>query len=203
MERPRGAWIRKVYRSSPADKAGMRDGDVVLRFAGIDITDLNHLINMVSMAAVGEPAEVVVWRDRREHKLLVTVGDRDRTLTSIDGLRRTWRLTRPGCCADPTARAPARALFWGSSWPRSTPSLQSDSKSPNLAWRPRPECRQTDPLARLVMPTDVISSIDNEVIQSAEQAVKILNQRADHVQLNMSLDRLKNGKMEQHTVRVP
>ena len=38
------------------------------------------------------------------------------------------------------------------------------------------------PLARLVKPNDVISAIDNEVIQSAEQAVKILNQRADHVQ---------------------
>ena len=31
--------------SSPADKAGIRDGDVVLRFAGVDIIDLNHLIN--------------------------------------------------------------------------------------------------------------------------------------------------------------
>jgi hypothetical protein len=41
------------------------------------------------------------------------------------------------------------------------------------------------------------------VIQTAEQTVKILNQRADHVQLNMSLDRLKDGKMEQHKVRVP
>jgi S1-C subfamily serine protease len=59
------------------------------------------------------------------------------------------------------------------------------------------------PLARFVSPNDVISAIDNEVIQTAEQTVKILNQRADHVQLNMSLDRLKNGKMEQHTVRVP
>ena len=59
------------------------------------------------------------------------------------------------------------------------------------------------PLARLVQPADVISAIDNEVIQSSEQAVKILNQRADHVQSVISLDRLVNGKMERHTVRVP
>ena len=50
MERPRGAWIGKVHRSSPADQAGLRDGDVVLRFSGIEIIDLNHLINMVSMS---------------------------------------------------------------------------------------------------------------------------------------------------------
>ena len=76
MERPRGAWIDTVHQSSPAAKAGLRDGDVVLRFAGVEIVDLNHLINMVSMAAVGEPAEVVVWRDRREHQ---TQGDRGRS----------------------------------------------------------------------------------------------------------------------------
>jgi S1-C subfamily serine protease len=59
------------------------------------------------------------------------------------------------------------------------------------------------PLARLVQPNDVITAIDNQVIQSAEQAVRILNQRADHVQLVMSLDRLDKGSMERHTVRVP
>ncbi len=74
MERPRGAWIDGVHESSPAAKAGLRDGDVVVRFRGVDITDLNHLINLVSMARVGQPAEVVVWRDRREHAFQVTVG---------------------------------------------------------------------------------------------------------------------------------
>ena len=59
------------------------------------------------------------------------------------------------------------------------------------------------PLAHVVQPNDVITAIDNQAIQSAEQAVRILNQRADHVQLVMSLDRLDKGSMERHTVRVP
>src|SRR5262245_42555056 len=46
MLRPKGAWIGKVHASSPADRAGLKDGDVVVRFSGIEITDLNHLINM-------------------------------------------------------------------------------------------------------------------------------------------------------------
>ncbi len=83
MERPRGAWIDIVHQASPAAKAGLRSGDVVLRFSGIDVVDLNHLINMVSMAAVGEPAEIVIWRDRREYRLSVTVGERERTLTQL------------------------------------------------------------------------------------------------------------------------
>ena len=53
---------------------------MILRFGGVEIHDLNHLINTVSMTAVGQPADVVVWRDRREIRLKVTVGDRERTL---------------------------------------------------------------------------------------------------------------------------
>jgi serine protease Do len=203
MARPRGAWIGKVHRSSPADRAGLRDGDVVLRFSGIEITDLNHLINMVSMSTVGEPAEVIIWRDRREHKLVVTIGDRERTLTQST--------VAPEVASDPTGllRRPNRPGA-GSNY---VLGLELATLNPDLAKRFEiPESwrgalvlsvdRQS-PLARLVEPNDVISAIDNEVIQTAEQTVKILNQRADHVQLNMSLDRLKNGKMEQHMVRVP
>ena len=79
----------------PRRRPGIRDGDVVLRFAGVEIIDLNHLINMVSMSAVGQTAEVVVWRGRREYKLSVIVGERDRTLTPAavapDGGRATLR----------------------------------------------------------------------------------------------------------------
>ena len=49
----------------------------------------------------------------------------------------------------------------------------------------------------------MISAIDNQAIQTAEQTVKILNDRADHVQLVLGLDRMKEGKMERYTVRVP
>jgi S1-C subfamily serine protease len=59
------------------------------------------------------------------------------------------------------------------------------------------------PLARRVQPNDVISAIDHEVIQSAEQAVKVLNQRSDHVQSVIGVDRLVKGVMERHTIRVP
>ena len=63
LDRPRGAWIEKVYADSPAALGGLADGDVILQFAGVEIHDLNHLINTVSMTAVGVPADVVIWRN--------------------------------------------------------------------------------------------------------------------------------------------
>ena len=85
IERPRGARIREVYPSSPASRAGLREGDVVLRFGGVEIADLNHLINTVSMSPIGQPAEVVVWREGREQTFRVTVGERDRTFPQLAG----------------------------------------------------------------------------------------------------------------------
>jgi serine protease Do len=204
MERARGAWILTVHQSSPADRAGIRSGDVVLRFGGTDVIDLNHLINMVSMAAVGVSADVIVWRERREVKLKVTVGDRERTLPA-----NTVGPTDPGLDPSGLVRRPNR--------PNQAPcfalGLELATLNAQLAQRFEiPESWRgalvmsvdaDSPLVGLVLPADVISAIDTEVIQSSEQAVKILNQRADHGQSVISMDRLVNGVMERQTVRVP
>jgi serine protease Do len=204
MDRPRGAWIKEVHESTPAAKAGLLAGDVVLQFAGINITDLNHLINMVSMAPVGEPADIVVWRDRRELKLQVTIDERERTLKqfpsalgepAIDPSGLIRRPDRPGAMSNfalglelSTLNTQLAQRFGIPETWRGVVVMSVDAESP---------------LARKVQPADVISAIDNEAIQSSEQAVKILNQRADHVQSTISLDRPVNGEMQRHTVRLP
>jgi serine protease Do len=204
MDRPRGAWIKVVYESTAAAKAGLLAGDVVVRFAGVNVIDLNHLINMVSMAPVGEPAEIVIWRDRRELKLKVTVDERERTLKQF-----TSALAEPVIDSSGLIRRPNR--------PNVTSNfalgLELSTLNPQLAQRfGIPESWRgvlvmnvdpDSPLARLVQQADVISAIDNEAIQSSEQAVKILNQRADHVQSIISLDRPSNGDMQHRTVRLP
>jgi serine protease Do len=204
MERARGAWIDKVYPASPADKGGLRTGDVVLRFGGADIIDLNHLINIVSMATVGESADVVVWRDRREVKLRVTVGDRDRTLRSNPASPTLAELDPSGLVRRPNRSGSDSSFALGLELATLNPELAQRFQLPE-SWRGAVilSVEPDSPLARSVLKADVISSIDNEVIQTSEQAVKILNQRADHVQSLISLDRLVNGGMERRTVRVP
>ena len=83
LERPRGAWVDRVHPGSPAASGGLHGGDVILRFNGVEIADLNHLINMVSMAPIGQPAEVVVWRGGKNDSFRVTVGERDRTIAAM------------------------------------------------------------------------------------------------------------------------
>jgi serine protease Do len=203
MERPRGAWIDVVHQSTPAAKAGLVSGDVVLRFAGVDIIDLNHLINMVSMAPVGEPAELVIWRERRQLALTVTVGERERTLTQFTAAPAEAALDSSGLIRRPNRPAPGSNFALGMELATLHPQLAMRFDLPE-SWRGAVVLNvdADSPLAHLVRPADVISAIDNDVIQSSEQAVKILNQRTDARSI-ISLDRLVKGVMERHTVRLP
>jgi PDZ domain-containing secreted protein len=59
------------------------------------------------------------------------------------------------------------------------------------------------PFVQVFRPRDVISSIDNQAIRSAEQAAAILSQRGEQGRLTIGFDRPADGKFEQHTIRMP
>jgi serine protease Do len=209
LDRPRGAWIEKVFADSPAARGGLQDGDVVLRFAGVEIHDLNHLINTVSMTAVGVPVDVVIWRDRRELQLQITVGDRERTLADAPELPSQPKL--PDRQGDPAGllRRPNR--------PEATSSfamgLELVTLNPQLALRYQlPETMQgalivnidpESPLAQAAQLNDVISKINDQSMQSAEDVAKLLSQRSEHDLLVLSLDRRARSGIERYTYRVP
>jgi len=76
MEKARGAIIASVNENSPADKAGFKPGDVVLKFAGEDVKDNSHLVQLVGKQPVGETIRVRVLRDDKEVNLRVKLGER-------------------------------------------------------------------------------------------------------------------------------
>ena len=51
---------------TPAEAAGLRADDVILRFGTREVQDLTHLIELVSLTPVGERVRLTVLRDRRE-----------------------------------------------------------------------------------------------------------------------------------------
>jgi serine protease Do len=69
-----GALISDVAKDSPAEKAGLKRGDVVISLNGQTVSDAAHFRNLVSQTPVGADAEVTIMRDRSEKKLTVTVG---------------------------------------------------------------------------------------------------------------------------------
>jgi serine protease Do len=72
--RARGALIAGVTEDGPAAKAGMRAGDVIIRFDGQDIREMRDLPRAVAGTAVDKSVDVVVLRDGKEQTLKVTLG---------------------------------------------------------------------------------------------------------------------------------
>ncbi len=74
MERPYGALVGQVEKDSPADKAGIRQGDIIIRFKDREISEMPLLPSLVAQTAVGEKAMVTVFRRGKEKEISVTIG---------------------------------------------------------------------------------------------------------------------------------
>jgi len=74
----KGALIAGVVRGAPADKAGLKLGDVVVAINGKPIADVTDLINLTAALTPGDRSEFTVLRAGREAKLAVEVGTRPR-----------------------------------------------------------------------------------------------------------------------------
>jgi len=89
-----GALVLKVLESSPAEKAGFKEGDVIRKFAGKEIKDVRSLLREVGKAEVGKSVAVEVIRDKSERILKVKIGERpeDLDLEKLsEAAADTWR----------------------------------------------------------------------------------------------------------------
>jgi serine protease Do len=73
----KGALISEVFENSPAEKGGIKIGDVVRTINGKTIEDANDLRHTVAMLRPGETADFEVLRDGKNVKLKVTIALRD------------------------------------------------------------------------------------------------------------------------------
>jgi C-terminal processing protease CtpA/Prc len=71
-----GAYVNDVVADSPADSAGLRIGDVIIRFGEVEILEAEDLTRAVGQSEKNEPVGIVVIRDGREQRLSVTLRDR-------------------------------------------------------------------------------------------------------------------------------
>jgi len=75
MIRPQGALVARVIKDSPAAKAGLQVGDVILTFNQQQLHDSTQLPPLVGTMAVGEEAKLKVLRNGREIDLTVRIAE--------------------------------------------------------------------------------------------------------------------------------
>jgi serine protease Do len=67
-----GVLITQVVQGSPADRAGLKPGDVITRFAGKDIATAEDMIRAIHLSEIGQKIPVTYWRGKADYNTEVT-----------------------------------------------------------------------------------------------------------------------------------
>ena len=90
MREARGVGITEVVKDSPAEKAGLRKGDVILRFEGDSVTSTRKLTRLVSEVAPDQTVRLAISRSGGEQDVSVTIAKRDNKFNAfhrLEGLK--------------------------------------------------------------------------------------------------------------------
>jgi len=71
----RGALVANAQADGPAAQAGIRSGDVIIRFNGVAVPEMRALPRIVADNNVGSSVPVVIWRDGKEETVTVKLGE--------------------------------------------------------------------------------------------------------------------------------
>ncbi len=89
-----GSYVAKLVPNGPAEKAGIKVGDIIIEFNGKKISETCNLQVAVSSAEIGKPTKAKVWRQKDDEtwgevEITVEVGDFEQALKdgSIDGTK--------------------------------------------------------------------------------------------------------------------
>ena len=70
----KGALVSQVNKDSPAEKAGLKAGDVIVRLDGKEVSDTRQLRNLVAATAPGSSVKIDVLRNGKEKTFSATIG---------------------------------------------------------------------------------------------------------------------------------
>jgi len=82
---PYGVVIESVQAGSPAEKAGLKGGDVITSVNGRAVKTGNDLVNPIAEAPIGSKVKLTYMRDRAQKEATATVEDRTRVFPNTAG----------------------------------------------------------------------------------------------------------------------
>jgi serine protease Do len=152
LERVSGALVSSVTTGSPADKAGVRRGDVITAVNGQAIKDGNTLKNEVAQMMPGSSVKLAVLRGGKEQTLSATLTERENKTVDREGNGNSPDHTGFGMNVEPLTRDTARELGVKTTTGLVITDVQPGSRAADAGLRQR----------------DVISEVDGKAVSNAD-----------------------------------
>ncbi|MBI4572601.1 MAG: DegQ family serine endoprotease [candidate division NC10 bacterium] len=156
-----GVLVGNVMNDGPAERGGVKPGDIIQEFNGTKITNVHQLQREVAGSPVGSQARVTVLREQQPKALTITLGEQPADMTAA----------APGPApADPADR-------FGLTVQDLTPELRSQFRLDNVDGVVVSSVDETGPAARAgVRPGDVITEVNREPVKTTRDFVRIVGQ---------------------------
>ncbi|HEX7343127.1 MAG TPA: PDZ domain-containing protein [bacterium] len=98
-----GIFVDDVVDDSPAEKAGLEEGDIILKFEDKGVKDVDELRELIGASKEGDKVAMVVFRDGKEIKLTAELGEAEdvsREIIIKRGMGRPGMMKmKGGCCS--------------------------------------------------------------------------------------------------------
>ncbi len=90
-----GALITEVMEDSPAEKAGLKAGDVIVKIDGEEVEDPGDVVKVVTDKEEGDRVKLDVLRNKKKKTFTLEVAERESTFGSLKGLKHLKILDSP------------------------------------------------------------------------------------------------------------
>jgi serine protease Do len=162
LKSPTGALVAKVVPDSAAAQAGVKVGDVILKFNGNPIVDAGQLSARVGVAAPGDKASLEIWRDGKTIPLTAIIGNAAKAVSADES---------------PDASAPTRLGL------ALRPLSQEERQQAGVAGGLIVEDAQGRAAEAGIQAGDVVLSVDGTPVQSVEQLRKMVQEHSKQIAL--------------------
>jgi serine protease Do len=147
-----GALVQDVTRGAPADKAGIKDGDVIRKFNGQTVETREQLTARVTDMNPGSEVKLEILRDGEPMTIHLTLGERPANLSIMAGV----------------GKAPSEGALRGITVQNLTPDLRDRlGLSPDVRGVVITEIDPSSPAAQTLQQGDVIESINRHPVNTA------------------------------------
>ncbi|MCF7874105.1 MAG: Do family serine endopeptidase [Candidatus Omnitrophica bacterium] len=83
IKKKEGVIVVKVYKDSPAQESGLKEGDLILTYNNKSIKTTRDLVRMVTETEVGQKASLLILRGGKEKRINIKIGKRPKDFSEV------------------------------------------------------------------------------------------------------------------------